>query len=155
MVKNKIRQLGWGYIMHSLECYFKDSGVSSRNHYCNRRYSGGRDQEDHGLKPAWGYSSWDPISKKTFTKKGWWSGSRYRPWVQTPVPQKKKKKKEKILNLNQQVWEMYFILFFVWRDFYCIIPFFFSSFILSFLHLPTCVHIVCATSPLPQHRKFF
>jgi hypothetical protein len=24
--------------------------------------------------------------KKTITKKGWWSGSRCRPWVQTPVP---------------------------------------------------------------------
>jgi hypothetical protein len=30
---------------------------------------------------------WDPILKKPFTKKGWWSGSRCRPWVQAPVLQ--------------------------------------------------------------------
>jgi hypothetical protein len=36
----------------------------------------------------------DPISKRLFThtKKGWWSGSRCRPWVQHPVLQKKKKR---------------------------------------------------------------
>jgi hypothetical protein len=33
---------------------------------CNPSYSGGRDQEDHGLKQ-------DSILKKPFTKKGWWS----------------------------------------------------------------------------------
>jgi hypothetical protein len=33
----------------------------------------------------------DNISKKK--TKGWWSGSRCRPGVQTPVPQKKKKKR--------------------------------------------------------------
>jgi hypothetical protein len=27
---------------------------------------------------------WNPISKKPIIKKGWWSGSRHRPWVQTP-----------------------------------------------------------------------
>jgi hypothetical protein len=31
--------------------------------------------------------------KKPITKKGWWSDSRCRPCVQTPVQQKKKKKK--------------------------------------------------------------
>jgi hypothetical protein len=30
----------------------------------------------------------DPILKKPFTKKGWWSGSRCRPWIQATVPQK-------------------------------------------------------------------
>jgi hypothetical protein len=50
---------------------------------CNPSYSGGRDQEDHGSKPAQENSSWDPISKKPNTKNGWWSGSRCRPWVQT------------------------------------------------------------------------
>jgi hypothetical protein len=59
-------------------------------HTCNPSYSGGRDQEDQGLKSA--NNSRDPISKKkTITKKGWWSGSRYSPWVQTPVCKKKKK----------------------------------------------------------------
>jgi hypothetical protein len=32
-------------------------------HACNPSYSGGRDQEDHGLKPAQANSSQDPISK--------------------------------------------------------------------------------------------
>jgi hypothetical protein len=35
-------------------------------------------------------SSHDPIPKKTTTEQGWWSGSRCRPRVQTPVPRKKK-----------------------------------------------------------------
>jgi hypothetical protein len=39
-------------------------------HACNPSYSGGRDKEDHGLKPAWANSSQDAISKKSITKKG-------------------------------------------------------------------------------------
>jgi hypothetical protein len=39
---------------------------------------------------AWGNSLWDSILKKAITKKGWYSGSRWRPWVQTPVLFKKK-----------------------------------------------------------------
>jgi hypothetical protein len=59
----------------------------------NPSYSGSRDQEDHGSKPAW---LWDPISKKKpITRKGWPSSSRYRPWVQTLVPQKNKTNKKK------------------------------------------------------------
>jgi hypothetical protein len=49
-------------------------------HACNPSYSGGRNQEDRGLKPAWVNSSRDPILKNTYHKKGWWSGSRWRPW---------------------------------------------------------------------------
>jgi hypothetical protein len=60
-------------------------------HTCNPSYSGDREQEDQGSKPAPANSSRDPISKKPITKKGWWSDSRCRPWVQTPVPQKKKR----------------------------------------------------------------
>jgi hypothetical protein len=41
----------------------------------NPSYSGGRDQEDRGSKPAWTSSSQDPISKIPNTKKGWRSGS--------------------------------------------------------------------------------
>jgi hypothetical protein len=40
----------------------KDSWASVA-HACNPSYSGGRDQEDHGLKPAWANSLQDPISK--------------------------------------------------------------------------------------------
>jgi hypothetical protein len=36
-------------------------------HACDPSYSGGRDQEDHGLKPAQGNSSQDPILKKNPT----------------------------------------------------------------------------------------
>jgi hypothetical protein len=39
-------------------------------HACNPSYSGGRDQEDRGSKPAQGNSSRDPYLKKTITKKG-------------------------------------------------------------------------------------
>jgi hypothetical protein len=33
-------------------------------HACNPSYSGGRDQKDQGLNPAWKNSSQDPISKR-------------------------------------------------------------------------------------------
>jgi hypothetical protein len=36
-------------------------------HACNPSYSGGRDEEDHGLKPVWANSLQDPILKKPFT----------------------------------------------------------------------------------------
>jgi hypothetical protein len=39
-------------------------------HACNPNYSGGRDQEDHGLKPAQANILGDSISKKTHHKKG-------------------------------------------------------------------------------------
>jgi hypothetical protein len=44
-------------------------------------------------------SSTRPYLKKPIThkKKCWWSDSRCRPWVQTPVLEKEKKKKEKKL----------------------------------------------------------
>jgi hypothetical protein len=48
-------------------------------HTCNLNYSGCRDQENQGSKPAQVSSSQDPISKKPFTEKGWWNGSRSRP----------------------------------------------------------------------------
>jgi hypothetical protein len=60
-------------------------------HACNLSYSGGRDQEDCGSKPAGANSSRDPILKKTHHKEGllfppfistwergddhWWSGT--------------------------------------------------------------------------------
>jgi hypothetical protein len=37
---------------------------------CNPSNSGGRDQKNHGLKPAQANSSQDPISKTPITKKG-------------------------------------------------------------------------------------
>jgi hypothetical protein len=38
-------------------------------HVCNPSYSGGRDQEDHGLKPAQVNSSWDLVTKKIIRRK--------------------------------------------------------------------------------------
>jgi hypothetical protein len=38
-------------------------------HACNPSYSGGRDQEDCSLKPAWANSSQDPISKNPSQKR--------------------------------------------------------------------------------------
>jgi hypothetical protein len=64
------------------------------NHTCNPCYLGGRDGENHSLKPAQANSLWDPISK-IHNKKGWWSGSRFRPWLQTIALQKKKKTPKK------------------------------------------------------------
>jgi hypothetical protein len=64
-------------------------------HACNSSNSGGRDQEDRGLKPAPGKQFKRPyIQKKPITEKGWWSGSRGRPRVQTPVPQKEEEEEE-------------------------------------------------------------
>jgi hypothetical protein len=58
-------------------------------------YSGGRDQEDCGLKPARENSSRDPILKKTPSqKKGWWGGSRWWSCIQTPILQEKKRTKK-------------------------------------------------------------
>jgi hypothetical protein len=49
-------------------------------HTCNPSYSGGRDQEDHSLKPAQENSvQKKPILKKPITKKGWCNDSRCRP----------------------------------------------------------------------------
>jgi hypothetical protein len=42
-------------------------------HTCNPSYSGGRDQEDHSLKPARANSSHDSILKIPHAKKGWQS----------------------------------------------------------------------------------
>jgi hypothetical protein len=39
-------------------------------HACNPSYSGGRDQEDRGSKPAWANSSTRPYLEKALHKKG-------------------------------------------------------------------------------------
>jgi hypothetical protein len=60
-------------------------------HACNPSCSGGSNMANSSSKPAQENSSARPyLGKKPFTKKGWLSSSRCRPWVQTPVPQKKK-----------------------------------------------------------------
>jgi hypothetical protein len=43
----------------------------------------------------WGQIVCETLSRKTHhKKKGWWSGSRCKPWVQAPVLQKKKQEKD-------------------------------------------------------------
>jgi hypothetical protein len=88
------------------KCFYMVSGSQRRlktsrttwalaAHACNPSCSGGRDQEDRGSKPAQENSSMRPYLEKNHKKKGWWSGSRWRPWVQAPVLQEKKKKKSR------------------------------------------------------------
>jgi hypothetical protein len=45
-------------------------------HNYNPSYSVSRDQEDCGLNPAWANN--ETLSQKTYHKKDWWGGSRYR-----------------------------------------------------------------------------
>jgi hypothetical protein len=62
-------------------------------HTCNPSNSGGRNQEDHGLKPSPGKQFVRPYLKNTCYKKGWWSGSKD-PEFKPQYHKKKKKKKE-------------------------------------------------------------
>jgi hypothetical protein len=64
-------------------------------HTCNPSYSGGRDQEDCSLKPAWANSSQDPISKKkkTFKKRAGGVAQGVGPEFKPQYHKKKKKEK--------------------------------------------------------------
>jgi hypothetical protein len=44
-------------------------------HNCNPINSGGRDQEDGGLKPAQAHRVWNPVLKILNTNKGWQGGT--------------------------------------------------------------------------------
>jgi hypothetical protein len=59
----------------------------------NPIYSGGRDQEDHGSKPALANSSRDPISTKPIMKKGGGAAQGVGPGFKLQYCKKKKKKK--------------------------------------------------------------
>jgi hypothetical protein len=61
-------------------------------HSCNPSYSGGKDQEDCGSKPAQANSSQDPISKKPFTKKGLVEWLKVKVLSSNPSTAKKKKR---------------------------------------------------------------
>jgi hypothetical protein len=60
-------------------------------HAYNPRYSGGRDQEDHSLKPAQANSLEDPISKNPITKIGLVEWLKVKVLSSTPSMGKKKK----------------------------------------------------------------
>jgi hypothetical protein len=58
--------------------------------------SGGRGQEDCGLKPAQANSSQDPISKKSFTKIGLVERLKMKALSSSPSTAKKRKKRKQI-----------------------------------------------------------
>jgi hypothetical protein len=64
-------------------------------HTCNPSYSGGRDQEDHGLKPA---RCTRPYLEKTHHKKGLVEWLEVKALHSNPQYCKKKKKKNDILS---------------------------------------------------------
>jgi ribosomal protein L44E len=69
-------------------------------HTCNPSYSGGRDQEDHGLKSAMANSWQDPTSKNWSEKRAGGVaegvGSEFKP----QYGKKKKKKKKEVIRLQ-------------------------------------------------------
>jgi hypothetical protein len=89
-----------------------EAGRGPVTHTCNPSYSGGKDQEDQGSRPAWANSAQDLILKKTHHKKTGLAEclpskhealssnssptNKYMcvcvcvcvPWVQSPTPQK-------------------------------------------------------------------
>jgi hypothetical protein len=62
---------------------------------CNPSYSGGRDQEDHGSKPAQAHSSARPYLKKPFKKIGQVECLKVKTLSSSPSTTKEKKKKKK------------------------------------------------------------
>jgi hypothetical protein len=53
--REEFMALNWGLTLE------KGSGQTLVAHTYNTSYSGGRDQEDHGSRPAWANSLQDPI----------------------------------------------------------------------------------------------
>jgi hypothetical protein len=60
---------------------------------CNPKYSGGRDQEDRGSKPARANSARDPTLKKHITERGLVEWLKVEVLSSNPSAAKKKKKK--------------------------------------------------------------
>jgi hypothetical protein len=66
-------------IYKSTDWYKRNSKLGTSGSHLNPSYSGDREQEDHGLKLPGQIVLKTLSRKKTITKRGWWSGSRYRP----------------------------------------------------------------------------
>jgi hypothetical protein len=62
-------------------------------HTCNPSYSGGRNQEDHGSKPAQGNSLRDPITKKKSQKRPGGVAQEVDPEFKPQYHKKKKKRR--------------------------------------------------------------
>jgi hypothetical protein len=78
-------------------------------HACDPSYSGGRNQEDHGSKPAWANSLQDPISKKPFTKKGLVEWLKVKALSSNPSTTKKQNKqteKQKKINESKLIYDL-------------------------------------------------
>jgi hypothetical protein len=72
-------------------------------HSCNLNYSGGRDQEDCCLKPAWANSSTRPYLVKPFTKIGLVDWLKVKALSSRPSTSKtKKKERKKVLWLRRE-----------------------------------------------------
>jgi hypothetical protein len=69
-------------------------------HTCNPSYSGGRDQEDHSLKPTQGNHLRDPISKIPNTKRAQGVGPEFKP----QYCKKKERKKKPITKWGVVEW---------------------------------------------------
>jgi hypothetical protein len=65
-------------------------------HVYNPSYSGGRDQEDHDLKPVQANSLRDPISNKPITKIGLVEWLKMKALSSSPSTAKKKKKEKTV-----------------------------------------------------------
>jgi hypothetical protein len=64
-----------GYLVSTCVAMYEPATAGWVTRAYNPSYSGGRDQEDHSLRPAQANSLKDPVSKILNTKTGWWSGS--------------------------------------------------------------------------------
>jgi hypothetical protein len=64
-------------------------------HTCNPSYSGGRDQEYQGLRPARATSSQEPISERNHYKKGLVEWLKVYTLSSYPITAKKRKKQRK------------------------------------------------------------
>jgi hypothetical protein len=62
-------------------------------HY-NPSHAGGRDQEDHGSKPAWANTSTRPYLEKTHHKKGLVEWLKVKTLSSSPSTAKRKKERE-------------------------------------------------------------
>jgi hypothetical protein len=83
-------------------------------HTYNPSYSGGRDQEDRGLKPAYANSLRDPISKKNLSQKraggvgvAHCIGPDFKPQYHENQPYKQTNK-QKLLTINARIYLLAF-----------------------------------------------
>jgi hypothetical protein len=72
-------------------------------HTFNPSYSGGRDQEDHGLKPTWANSSGNPILKNPSEKRAGGAAQGVGPEFNPEWPKKERTKNQNSLMTGQWI----------------------------------------------------